>query len=195
MKVIGINGSARKDGNTSLLIGKAFEALNKNGIETELIQLSGKKIAPCRACFTCGGKNKCSFANDDFYEIFEKMLSADGIILGSPVYAANISAAMQALLERAAVVESMNNGLFKHKAGAAVAAVRRGGALNVVDAMTHFFMNKEMYIVGSTYWNMVYGRIVGEVLEDSEGMENMYNIGENMAFLLKKLTGSTGNDW
>lgn len=187
MKVLGINGSARKDGNTSILIGKIFEVLNKNGIETELIQLSGKKTAPCRACFTCGGKNNCSFANDDFYEIFEKMILADGIILGSPVYSANISASMQALLERAAVVASMNNGLFKHKAGAAVAAVRRGGALNAVDAMTHFFMNKEMYIVGSTYWNMAYGRGIGEVLDDTEGIENMYNIGENMAYLLKKI--------
>lgn len=117
------------------------------------------------------------------------MTEADGILLGSPVYSANISANMQAFLERVAVVADMNRDkdLFKYKVGASVAAVRRGGALQTVDTMNHFFLNHEMFVVGSVYWNMVYGQMPGEVLNDQEGMDNMKNLGQNMAYLLKRL--------
>jgi multimeric flavodoxin WrbA len=125
MKVLGINGSARKDGNTAIMIKKAFEELEATGIETELIQLSGEFIQPCKACWACGGKGNCVHQKDPFQNIFEKMKSADGVILGSPVYSANISANMQAFLERAAAVSDMNRGMFRHKVGAAVAAARR----------------------------------------------------------------------
>ena len=132
MKVLAVNGSARKDGNTALLIRTVFEELNKEGIETEMIQLSGKVIEPCKACWACGGKRNCVHKKDLFQEIFEKMTQADGILLGSPVYTANISANMQALLERASVVTDMNrsDNLLQRKVGAAVTAARRGGALN-----------------------------------------------------------------
>ena len=119
MKVLGINGSARKDGNTAIMIKKVFEELEKAGIETELIQLSGEFIQPCKACWACGGKENCVHQKDPFRGIFEKMKNADGIILGSPVYSANISANMQAFLERAAVVSDMNRGMFRRKVGAA----------------------------------------------------------------------------
>ena len=154
MKVLAINGSARKDGNTSILINTIFEELNKAGIETEMIQFSGNVIEPCKACWACGGQKNCVHRKDMFREVFDKMMEADGIILGSPVYCANISANMQAFLERAAVVGDMNRGLLnnKHKVGASVAAVRRGGALQAIDAMNHFFLNQEMIVVGSTYW-------------------------------------------
>lgn len=191
MKVLAINGSARKDGNTAILIGKVFEELNSAGIETELIQLAGSIIEPCKACWACGGRNNCVHKNDMFQEVYCKMLEADGIILGSPVYSANVSANMQAFLERAAVVGDMNQDgkTMKHKVGAAVAAVRRGGALQAIDTMNHFFLNHEMYVVGSTYWNMVYGQMPGDVLNDDEGIVNMKNLGQNMAFLLKSLNG------
>ena len=116
-------------------------------------------------------------------------MEADGIILASPVYCANISANMQALLERAAVVCDMNHGTLnnKYKVGASVAAVRRGGALQAIDSMNHFFLNQEMIVVGSTYWNMVYGQMPGDVLKDEEGLANMRNLGEKMAYLLKAL--------
>lgn len=110
MKVIAINGSARKDGNTAILINTVFEELYKEGIETEMVQLSGKIIEPCKACWACGGRKNCVQGKDLFQEIFEKMTQADGIILGSPVYTANISANMQAFLERASVVTDMNRG-------------------------------------------------------------------------------------
>ena len=161
MKVLAINGSARKDGNTALLIHKVFEELNKEGIETELIQLSGKVIEPCKACWACGGKRNCVHKKDLFQEIFEKMTQADGILLGSPVYTANISANMQALLERASVVTDMN----------------------------HFFMLQGMYIVGSSYWTMAYGQMPGDVTNDEEGLATMKYLGQNMAYLLKCLKG------
>lgn len=187
MKVLAINSSARKDGNTAILINTVLEELNKAGIETEMIQLAGNVIEPCKACWACGGQGNCVHRKDSFREVFEKMKEADGILLGSPVYSANVSANMQALLERAAVVADMNPGLFTHKGGAAVAAVRRGGAMQAVDTMNHFFLNHEMIVVGSTYWNMGYGQMPGDVQKDEEGLANMRNLGQNMSYLLNAL--------
>lgn len=162
MKVIGINGSARKDGNTSLLIKAVFAELEAEGIETDLVQLHGKALEPCKACFGCGGKRQCVVKTDYFNECFAKMVEADGIVLGSPVYSADVTAGMKAFLERA-------------------------GGLAAVDTMNHFLLNKEVIVVGSTYWNMAYGRDAGDVLSDAEGMANMRNLGQNMAFVLKKI--------
>lgn len=169
MKVIGINGSARKDGNTAIIIGKVFDELNNEGIETDLIQLANYKIRPCRGCFGCKGRGNCVFTSDGFAEIFSLIIDADGIILGSPVYSADVTAKMKAFLERAGVVVATNPGLLRHKIGASVASVRRGGGMTTVDTMNHFMLNKEMIVVGSTYWNMVYGKNVGDVLNDEEG--------------------------
>ncbi len=189
MKVIGINGSSRKDGNTSVVIKKVFDVLNKEGIETELIQLADYEIQPCRGCFACKGRGNCVFAKDGFAYIFNRLVGADGLILGSPVYSADVSARMKAFLERGGVVVATNPGLLRHKVGASVAAVRRGGGMTTVDTMNHFMLNKEMIIVGSTYWNIVYGKNIGDVLSDDEGMANMSNLGENMAWIMKRLYG------
>lgn len=191
MKVLAINSSARKDGNTAILIGRVLEELNKEGIETELIQLAGQVIEPCKACWACGGRGNCVHRRDAFRELFDKMKEADGILLGSPVYSANISANMQALLERASVICDMNPGLLTHKVGAAVVAARRGGALNAVDAINHFFLNHEMFVVGSTYWNLAYGQLPGDVEKDTEGLETMQVLGRHMAYLLKALGGKS----
>lgn len=189
MKVLAINSSARKDGNTAILINRVFEELKKEGIETEMVQLSGTVIEPCKACWACGGEENCAHRKDGFHEIFDKMKEADGIILGSPVYTANMSSNMQAFLERASVVTDMNRdtGLFRHKVGAAVTAARRGGAVNALDAMNHFFLLQEMYVVGSCYWPMAYGQMPGDVENDGEGLNTMTVLGKNMAYLLKAL--------
>ena len=126
-------------------------------------------------------------AKDGFAYIFSQMVEADGIILGSPVYSADVSARMKAFLERGGVVVATNPGLLRHKVGASVAAVRRGGGMTTVDTMNHFMLNKEMIVVGSTYWNIVYGKNIGDVLSDDEGMANMHNLGGNMAWLIKRL--------
>ena len=129
---------------------------------------------------------------DVFAEVLEIIGLADGLLLGAPVYLAHVSSRMQAFLERAAVVCGMNPGMMRHKAGAAVAAVRRGGALTAVDAMNHFFLPNEMFVVGSTHCNLAYGRQPGEVEGDGEGMANMENLGRNMAALLKALNVQKG---
>lgn len=187
MKVVGINGSAVKGGNTTIIMNIVFDELNKQGIETELVELSGKMIAPCQGCFACKGKRDCIFKDDFFSECFSKMISANGILLGSPVYSADVTANMKAFLERAGVVVAGNPEMLKYKVGASVASVRRCGGLTAVDTMNHFLLNKEVIIVGSTYWNMVYGKEIGDVLNDAEGIRNMKNLGSNMAWLLKKI--------
>ena len=189
MKVLAINSSARKDGNTAILINRVFEELHKEGNETEMIQLAGQVIEPCKACWACGRQENCVHRQDNFWDIFDKMKEADGIILGSPVYTANVSANMQAFLERASVVTDMNRdaGLFRHKVGAAVTAARRGGAVNALDAVNHFFLLQEMFVVGSCYWPLAYGQKPGDVEKDAEGLETMRVLGQNMAYLLKAL--------
>lgn len=189
MKVLGISGSPRKDGNTAILIRTIFQELNDQGIDTELIQISDVAI---KGCIACGGclvhKNKqCVIKGDNFNECFAKMVDADGIILGSPVYSADITSQMKALIDRASIVLAANKGLLKYKVGAAVVAARRGGAMSAVDTLHHFLHSKEMFIVGSTYWNMVYGREIGEVEQDQEGIANMKSIGQNMTWILKKI--------
>ncbi|URZ14738.1 flavodoxin family protein [Clostridium felsineum] len=187
MKVIGINGSSRKDGNTAILIEKVFEELKKQGVETELIQLFNKEIKSCKGCFACKGNKKCVIGNDDFNECFNKIVDADGIILGSPVYSADISSKMKAFIERAGVIVATNPGMLKYKVGASVVAVRRGGGMTAVDTLNHFLLNKEVIVVGSTYWNMAYGKDIGDVLDDEEGILNMKNLGQNMAYIIRKI--------
>jgi multimeric flavodoxin WrbA len=187
MKVIAINGSSRLNGNTHLLIDIIFNILNQQGIYTEEILLSEENIDYCKGCFGCKNKGKCVFDKDDFNKCYQKLLSADGIILGSPVYSADVSGRMKVFLEKAGVVAASNPHQLMHKVGLSIAAVRRGGGLNAVDTMNHFLLNKEVILVGSTYWNMVYGRDIGDVLNDIEGIENIKNLAQNMVWLLNKI--------
>lgn len=192
MKVIGINGSPRKDGNTSIIIREIFSELEKNGIETELVQLGGSAIRGCTGCGACfrSKDGLCAIQGDVINGIIQKAAAADGIILGSPVYFADVTPEMKAFIERAGMVASANGNMFKHKLGASVMAVRRGGAVQAFDTMNHFLHYMQMYLVGASYWNMVYGKEIGEVRNDGEGMENMRVIGENMAWLLHKIEAS-----
>ncbi|MBF0254724.1 MAG: flavodoxin family protein, partial [Candidatus Omnitrophica bacterium] len=187
MKVIAINGSARKSGNTSLLIGKVFEELRAEGIECEEIQLAGRSVRGCTACRACyETKNGKCIIDDAVNECIQKMRQADGILLGSPVYVTDVSAEMKALIDRACLVSRANGNFLRRKAGAAVIAVRRGGALHAFDTINHFFTIAEMIVVGSDYWNFAMGRDVGDVLRDDEGVNTMKVLGQNMAWLLQK---------
>lgn len=187
MKVLAINGSSRKDGNTADMLNLVLKELEKQGYETEQIQLAGQTIHSCRACFACSGKKNCVFGDDSFQELYRKMTEADGILLGSPTYSADVSSTLKAVIERASVVSDTNPGMFRHKVCGTVAVARRGGVMNVIDTLNHFFLNKETYLVGSTYWNIAYGRLPGEALKDEEGVANMRNLGQNMAWLLNRL--------
>ena len=189
MKVMAFNGSARKDGNTAALIHHVLDELQKEGIETELFQLAGKKIRGCMACYKCfqNKDQRCSVKTDVLNGCIEKMLEADGILLGSPTYFADVSTEMKALIDRAGLVAKANGDMFKRKVGAAVVAVRRAGSIHVFDSINHFFLINQMIVPGSSYWNMGFGLEKGEVEEDEEAMGTMKALGENMAWLLKKV--------
>lgn len=189
MKVVGISGSARKDGNTALLLEAVFAPLRDAGVDCELVELAGTDIRGCRACGACGKQKdrRCHGRDDDANAIIEKMDDADGIILGSPVYFADVTTEMKALIDRAGYVGRANPGMFLRTPGAAVIAVRRAGAMHAFDTINHFFLISQMIVVGSSYWNIGIGRAKGDVEGDDEGMRTMTRLGENMAWLLEKL--------
>ncbi len=191
MKVVAFNGSARKDGNTASLINYVFSELNKEGIETEMLQLAGKKIHGCIACYKCA-KNKdkeCAVKDDIVNECIQKMAEADGIILGAPTYFGDLTPEMKALIDRAGMVSRVNDFMFKRKAGAAVVAARRAGGIHVFDSINHLFLMSQMIVPGSSYWNIGIGREKGEVEKDEEGIQTMKVLGQNMAWLIKNIHG------
>ncbi|MCX5700145.1 MAG: flavodoxin family protein [Candidatus Omnitrophica bacterium] len=191
MKVIAFNASARKDGNTAVLINQVFKELEREGIKTELIQLVGQKIQGCVGCGSCFKlkNNKCIITDDLINEYIAKIIQADGVIIGSPTYFADCTAGCKALIERAGMVNRANSDLFKRKVGVAVVAVRRAGAIHAFDSINHFFTISQMIIVGSSYWNIGLGRQIGEAEKDEEGLSTMSTLGKNIAWLLKKING------
>jgi multimeric flavodoxin WrbA len=189
MKVVAFNGSARKDGNTAILVSTVFKELKKAGIETEMVQLSGKKIRGCIACGKCyeNKDQRCVIANDILNECIGKMIEADGIILASPTYFTDVSTEMKALIDRAGYVARANNHMFQRKVGAALVAARRAGAIHTFDTLNHFFLISQMIVPGSSYWNIGMGLAPGDVKKDKEGLATMKTLGTNMAWLMKKL--------
>ena len=189
MKVVAFNGSARKDGNTAILIRRVLQVLEKKGTEIELIQLAGEYIRGCNACRTCykTKDKRCAIEDDNVNAYIQKMLEADGIILGSPVYFSMMTPEMKALIDRTGYVARANRNMFKRKVGAAVVAVRRAGGIPTFDAINHFFLISQMIIPGSSYWNIGFGLKKGDVEGDEEGMKTMDHLGSNMAWLIKKL--------
>jgi len=191
MKVVALNGSARKGGNTSILLRTALKELEAEGIETELLEMSGQKIHGCLSCRKCSARKdrRCSQTGDmgNFY--IEKIDQADGVLLGSPTYVTDVSAEMKALIDRACLVSKANGGMFRRKVGAAVVAVRRAGGIHAFDTLNHFFLIGEMIVPGSSYWNIGIGLEPGDVERDAEGIETVKTLGRNMAWLLKKTNG------
>ncbi|HVN98243.1 MAG TPA: flavodoxin family protein [Syntrophorhabdaceae bacterium] len=188
MKVVAFNGSPRKDGNTTILINHIFRQLEEVGVETELVQLSQKTIHGCIACYKCfeNKDGRCAVKNDDANECIEKMTRAEGIILGSPVYFADVTTEMKALIDRTAFVSMANDGMYKNKVGAAVVAVRRSGAIHTMDSMNHFFLAGQMIIIGR---GIGVGRNIGDVEKDEEGIQGVALLGKRMAWCLRKLYG------
>jgi len=184
-KVIGIVGSPRQVGNTRYLVNEALEVLKKEGIDVELILLSEKRVAPCEACGACGELLNCRI-EDDFQEIYPKMVEADGIIVGSPVYFGSATPQIMALLDRAGYV-GMKTRAFDHKAGAAIAVARRAGVNFTFAQLNYFFFINGMIVPGSTYWNVGYGLGPEEVKEDEEAIRTVQNMAKNMAWLIKKI--------
>jgi multimeric flavodoxin WrbA len=189
MYALAVNGSPRKGGNTETLLQEVLGELDNEGWETELLQVGGTDIRGCLACNTCckNKDNQCSQTKDTFNEIYSKMLRADALILGSPVYFAAVSADLKALIERAGYVAFANDHAFAGKIGAAVVAVRRGGATHTFDSINHMFQMSQMIIPGSTYWNMGFGLQREEVTKDAEGMANMRQLGRTISWLGKAM--------
>ncbi|MGQ9605780.1 MAG: flavodoxin family protein [Thermogutta sp.] len=190
MKVVAFNGSARKNGNTAILVETALRVLQEEGIETEHVQLAGMHLKGCAACYRClKDKGRCHQEDDGLNAFIEKMTSAQGVILASPVYFADVTANMKALMERAGMVSRAAGDLLRRKVGAAVVAVRRGGAVHTFDSLNHFFSIGQMITVGSIYWNLGRGLQPGDVKNDEEGIRTMQVLGENLAWVLKQLHG------
>ena len=189
MKVLAINGSARKDGNTAVMLRAALAPIEAAGIETELVQLHGKVIQGCVACMQCWEKKNghCAIKKDMLNELLDKMVAADGMLIGSPTYFANVTTNIKSIIDRAGMVALANNYLLARKVGAAVVAVRRGGAIHVFNSINHFYFINQVVVPGSSYWNLGHGLEPGEVSGDAEGMQTMDNLGKNMAWVLQKL--------
>jgi multimeric flavodoxin WrbA len=189
MKVIAFNGSPRKHGNTALLIDTVLEQLTQEGIAAERVQLGGRKIRGCTACMKCFANQdrRCAVDGDILNTLVEKMIAADGLIIGSPTYFANVSTEVKALIDRAGMVAIANGYMLKRKVGAAVVAVRRAGATAVFDAIHKFYFINQLVVPGSVYWNMGFGLGEQEAKGDEEGMRTMRVLGENMAWVMKKL--------
>jgi len=188
MRVIGFNGSPRKDGNTFILINYVLRELEKEGIKTELVQLSEKEIHGCIACYKCfeNKDKRCAVKTDAANEYIEKIINADGIVLGSPVYFIDITPEMKALIDRAGFVSLANGRMYANKVGATVAAFRRSGAMHAVDSMNHFLLSQQIFIVGRA---VGVGREKGEAEKDEEGVQLSKSLGQRMGWLLRKLHG------
>ncbi|MDR3269579.1 MAG: flavodoxin family protein [Tannerella sp.] len=187
MKVIAINGSPRKNGNTAYALNIIGHVLRDEGIDFEILEVGGKNIRGCLACNKCSAnKNgKCITTTDLLNDSLVKMKEADGIILASPVYYSGIAGAMKCFLDRAFYVASANGGWFRHKVGASVVAVRRSGGSMTFNALNHYLSLSEMLIPTSNYWNVIHGRAPGEAAKDEEGVQVMKILGKNMAWMLK----------
>ena len=188
MKVIGFNGSPRKDGNTTTLMGYLLHEIEKEGIETELVQLSAKAIRGCIACYKCFENldQRCAVKNDAANEYIEKMTKAQGIVLGSPSYFQDVTAEMKALIDRAGFVGLANGRMYKNKVGASVSCFRRSGGMHTIESMNHFFFGNELIIAGRA---MSVAREKGEVEKDVEGVQAAQALGQKIAWMLQKLYG------
>jgi multimeric flavodoxin WrbA len=189
MRVLAFNGSPRKDGNTVRLIGHVFEALRAEGIETEMVQAGGNLIHGCIACYECFKRKngRCAIEDDMVNGCIEKMRQADGIILASPTYFADVTSETKALMDRGGFVARANGNFLRRKVGAAISVARKAGAIHAFDTMNHFFLISEMIVPGSNYWNLALGLEKGAVDKDEEAIRTMKILGENMAWLLKKV--------
>ncbi len=186
MKVVAFNGSPRKDGNTNNLINRLLRELEREGIETELVRLSDKEIRGCIACFKCHENldRRCAVKNDAANEYIEKIIGAQGVVLGSPVYFQDVSSEMKALIDRAGFVGLANGKMYRNKVGASVACFRRSGGMHTIDAMNHFFLSNELIIVGRA---LGVAKDLGDIEKDEEGKQVATLLGQRMAWTLKRL--------
>ncbi|HIJ87235.1 MAG TPA: flavodoxin family protein [Desulfuromonadales bacterium] len=194
MNVVAFNGSPNKQGNTWHAIAMVTAELEKENIATEIIHVGNKSIRGCLACGQClkNRNEQCVQPGDEVNDWIQKMKHADGILFGSPVHYAAMAGTMKSFMDRAFYVAGVNNGMLRHKVGAAVVAVRRSGGLPTFDQLNNFINYSEMLIPTSNYWNVIHGARPGEVTQDEEGMQIMRVLGKNMAWLMKLVDNGKG---
>ena len=194
MKVIAINGSPKKEGNTWHALKMVGDELQAEGIELEIIHVGHKLLHGCTACGKCAENKdeKCSFGADGLNEWIQMVKAADGMIIGSPVHYSGIGGTMKCFLDRLFYVSGSNGNLFRHKVAAAVVAVRRTGGSSTLDALYHYLTYAEMIVATANYWNVIHGRTPNEVSRDDEGVQTMRVLGRNMAWLLKMKEATSG---
>lgn len=186
MKVVAFNGSPKKEGNTYHAIKFVTDELETEGIEVEIVHVGNKLIRGCLACNMCAkNRNEKCVIDDEVNEWVQKMKEADGIILGSPVHYSSIAATMKAFLDRAFYVSSSNGGMFRHKVGTSVVAVRRSGGVPTFEQLNNYINYSQMLMPTSNYWSVIHGTKPGEVVQDEEGVQIMRVLGQNMAWLMK----------
>ena len=181
MKVLIINGSPRKGGNTSVALEEMVKVFEADGIETEVVQIGNKAVRGCIACGTCAEKGKCVF-DDVVNELAPKFEAADGLVIASPVYFASANATLIACLDRLFYSSSFDKTM---KVGASVVVARRGGCSATFDELNKYFLISNMPVAASQYWNCVHGREPGQAAQDAEGLQTMRVLARNMAFLMK----------
>ena len=191
MKIIAFNASPRPDGNTRRLIVYTLAEIEKEGIETEVVHIGRRKVQGCTACMKCfeNQNRRCVFDDDLINACIEKMAAADAIIIASPTYFSDMTPEAKALIDRAGFVAIANGNLFSRKVGAGISVARRAGAVATVDSINHFFGINDMFTAGSTYWNVGFGLEKGDVENDVEGIRTMQRLGQNIAWLVKKIAG------
>ena len=192
MKVVAFSGSARKDGNTAILVRRTLSTLREAGVETEFLQLAGKRVHGCTVCLKCADvmDGSCPGVSDFISEeCIPRAIEADGIIIASPVYFSDVTTETKALIDRLGYASRKGRNRLARKVGAGIVAVRRAGALHALDTINHLFLATEMVVVGSSYWNLGIGREIGQVEEDHEGLKTMETLGCNMAWALERLKG------
>ena len=178
-------GSPRVGGNTAQVLGACAEVLEREGLTTETVLLGQTRILSCTACGLCSG-GECAL-DDGLNEIIEKLREADGFIVGTPVYFGTARGDVTAALQRIGMVSTASDSFLSRKVGGPIAVARRGGHTATLQELLMFFLMNDMIVPGSTYWNMVFGREPGEVLNDEEGMRTIRRFAENVAFLITKL--------
>jgi multimeric flavodoxin WrbA len=194
MKVVAFNGSPKKEGNTYHAIRMVADELEKQGITVEIIHVGNKTLKGCTACGECAinKDDKCIIPDDEVNEWIGKMKEADGIILGTPVHFASMGATLKTFLDRALYVLGRRPSTLRYKVGASVVAVRRSGGVSTFHEMNNYFTYFEMLMPASNYWNVIHGRLPGEVAQDAEGVQIMRILGKNMAWLMKVLEYGKG---
>ena len=186
-KIIAINGSPRKNGNTAHMLQIVLDVCVKAGHQTELYQVGGREVHGCLACGGCANHIGRCATEDWMNELYMKMKEADVILLGSPTYFADLTPELKAVIDRSGFMSRRDNNAFSRKIGAGVSAVRRAGSIHTLDSINHFFLINDMVVPGSSYWNMSLAREIGEYANDEEGIATMRRLGENIVWLLKSL--------